>query len=294
MKALVSMGRRHWARLAIRVLRLGLSRHDPTSGLVRQSYDRIAPGYDEAWTGHMRRFSLELLDRLGPRPGARCLDLTCGTGFITRELARRCGGRVLGVDASPGMLEAARREHGDCCEFVCADAVALLGSLPASSFDVVTCGWGLGYTRPLTVVRETARVLRSGGRLAIIDNTLFSLARVLWSSVLAFAEQPAALAHVMRFRFLPHSCVLAAMLRMCGLQVRAAWDGSKSYHVAGGSEAIARLTATGAAAGFEFAADPARRDAVFARFAEIIEKRSSTPQGIPITHRYLAAIGEKR
>ncbi len=294
MKAMVSMGRRQWVRFATRALRLGLSRHDPTPGLVRQSYDRIAPGYDDAWTGHMRRFSLELLDRLAPRSKARCLDLTCGTGFITGELARRCGGEVLGVDASPGMLEGARREHGDRCEFVCADAVGFLRSLPAGSFDVVTCGWGLGYTRPLKVVREAARVLRPGGYLAIIDNTLFSLAEVLWSSILAFAEQPEALAHVMRVRFLPHSSVLAAMMRMCGLRVRAAWDGSKTYHVADGREAIARLTATGAAAGFEFAADPARRDAIFDRFAEIIERRSSTPQGIPITHRYLAAIGEKR
>jgi anti-sigma factor RsiW len=59
-----------------------------------------------------------------------------------------------------------------------------------------------------------------------------------------------------------------------------------------GRAAIERLTATGAAAGFEFAADPALRDAVFARFAEIIEARR-TERGIPITHRYLAAVGEK-
>jgi hypothetical protein len=62
--------------------------------------------------------------------------------------------------------------------------------------------------------------------------------------------------------------------------------------VPSGRAAIERLTATGAAAGFESAADPALRGAVFARFAEIIEARR-TQRGIPITHRYLAAIGEK-
>jgi len=97
----------------------------------------------------------------------------------------------------------------------------------------------------------------------------------------------------MKVRFLPASWALAAMMRAAGLAVRASWGGSKTYVVATGESAIARLTATGAAAGFEFAADPALRDAVFARFAEILAARCRTPQGIAITHRYLAAVGVK-
>lgn len=288
------MPRRHWVRLAIRVVRLGLFGRDRTAELVAASYDRIACGYDDAWTGHMRTFSLGLLDRLAPPPAAECIDLTCGTGFISDGLAQRCGGRVVGVDASRGMLEVARRRQAARCEFICEDSLAFLRARPSESADVVTCGWGLGYTRPLAVVKEAARVLRPGGRLAVIDNTLFSLAGVLWASVLAFAERPEALSHVMRVRFLPHSSVLSAMMRMCGLAVRASWDGSKTYHVASGTEAIARLTETGAAAGFEFAADPVHQAEVFARFGDMMEARSDAAHGIPITHRYLAVIGEKR
>jgi hypothetical protein len=128
--------------------------------------------------------------------------------------------------------------------------------------------------------------------VGIIDNTLFSLAGVVWCSCLAFAERPEALANLMRVRFLPGPRTLAAMMRLAGLRVAAKWGGAKTYHVPTGEAAVARLMATGAAAGFEFAADPAARDGVFARFAQLVEARR-TDAGIPITHRYLAAIGVK-
>jgi len=264
-----------------------------TPFLVRRSYDRLAPGYDQAWTNHMRSRSLQMLDRLAPPENATCVDLTCGTGYVTGELARRTGGHVTGVDSSAGMLAVAREKHGHGCLFVQADAVDYLRSLPAHSVDVITCAWGLGYTRPWLMVREMARVLRSGGRAGIIDNTLFSLSGVLWASVLAFAEQPEVLVHVMQVRFLPAGWCLAFLMRMAGLAVLATWDGAKTYHVPDGQTAVARLTDTGAGAGFEFAADDLHREPVFRRFAEILECRYPAEQGIPITHRYLAAVGRK-
>ncbi len=241
----------------------------------------------------MRSLSLHMLDRLAAPQNATCVDLTCGTGYVTGELARRTRGRVIGVDSSSGMLDVARENQGRHCRFVQADVLDYLRSLPANSVDVITCAWGLGYTRPWLVVREAARVLRSGGRVGIIDNTLFSLSGVLWASVLAFAEDPEALVHVMQVRFLPAGWCLAFLMRMAGLAVVATWDGAKTYHVPDGDAAVARLTATGAGAGFEFAADEPHREAVFRRFAEILEQRYPSAPGIPITHRYLAAVGRK-
>lgn len=282
---------RHWVQLAYRVAGCWL-RGNSTGELVSRSYDRIASGYDEAWTAHMRDLSLVMLDRLAPPGGAESLDLTCGTGFITAELSRRTGTRAVGVDASAGMLGEAKRRHEDCI-FVHDDVVRYLRGAPSRAFDVVTCGWGLGYSRPLIVLREIARVLRPGGRVGIIDNSLFSLAEVLWASLLAFAEEPGALRHVMRVRFLPGSAVLAGMMRICNLGVTHRADGSKTYHVQDGQAAIARLTATGAAAGFEFACDEAVRERVFRRFARIMEERYGTREGVPITHRYLMGIGRR-
>ncbi len=279
--------RRHWLRLVIRVGALMLRPARISAGLVTDSYDRIAAGYDDAWTSHMRGLTLAMLERLAPPPGALCLDLACGTGFATDRLAELTGGRVTGVDASAGMLAAARRHYSRRCGFVQADMVDYLSACPARSLDVITCAWGLGYSRPLRVIREAARVLRPGGRLGIIDNTTFSLAEVLWCSLLAFAEYPESLRHAMKVRFLPNAAAAAAAMRFCGLGVVYCRDGSRTYHVPGGRQAVERLIATGAAAGFEFAAAPEVRERVFARFAEILEQRYRTPEGVPITHRYL-------
>ncbi len=288
------MSRRKWIGLAVRVIRLLIAQPHRTSELVCRSYDRAADGYDDAWTHHMRGYSMDMLDRLAPGRETTCLDLTCGTGFVTGELARRTAGRITGVDSSSGMLDVARERFGNECTFVRADAVDYLRDCPQHSFDVVTCGWGLGYTRPWTVIREASRVLRPDGRIGIIDNTLFSLTGVIWASVLAFAERPDALDHVMTVRFLPASSFLAVLMRAAGLAVRSTWDGAHTYHASDGQAALARLAATGAAAGFEFAADDENHDAVFARLAEIIEHRYRQHAAIPITHRYLGVVGRKR
>ena len=78
--------------LAVRVARLAWRQPERTADLIRDSYDRIAAGYDRAWTTHMRDLTRALLDRLAPPTGAACIDLACGTGFATGELARRTGG----------------------------------------------------------------------------------------------------------------------------------------------------------------------------------------------------------
>ncbi len=290
--------RRRWLHLGGRALRLWFRQPARTADLVAASYDRISPGYDHAWTHHMRDLALEMLTRLAPPPGGVGVDLTCGTGFVTRELAARLGGDVTGVDASAGMLECAR-EHAASSDgprptFVQADAVAFLRNLAPGSVDVITCAWGLGYTRPWRLLWAARRALRPGGRIGIIDNSLFSLAEVLWASALVFAERPSALSHVMRVRFLPGPRTLAALMRSAGFAVERRWGGERTYHVADGSAAIARLQATGAAAGFEFAATPEQREAVFARFAEVMEQRYGVDAGVPITHRFLAAVGRRR
>jgi SAM-dependent methyltransferase len=285
--------RRQWVGLARRILTLLWHQPQQTADLVSQSYNAVAAGYDDAWTHHMRGFTLDMLDRLAPANGAAAIDLTCGTGFATRVLAQRTARRAVGVDASTGMLAIARRDHGSRCDFIHADALQFLRTRPDRSADVITCCWGLGYSRPWPVIREAARVLRPGGRLGVIDNTLFSLAGVMWASIQTFAETPDALRHVMRVQFLPGTGALKSILRLHGLGIVGAWSGTKTYFASDGADAVRRLQATGAAAGFEHAANPEHRDAVFTRFAEILETHAGPDARIAITHRYLAAIGLK-
>jgi SAM-dependent methyltransferase len=105
-----------------------------------------------------------LLDAVGTATGIRLLDIGCGTGALAAEAARR-GAEAIGIDFAPSMVaEAAQRHPG--VEFRAGDAEAI--PLPDASVDAVTCSFGmLHMERPERVLAEVARVLRSGGRLAM-------------------------------------------------------------------------------------------------------------------------------
>ena len=138
---------------------------------VRGMFDRIAPVYDL-----MNRVMTAGLDQRWRRlavgevvwPGDRVLDACCGTGDLAVAAERR-GGRVVGLDFSPRMLERARPKSGTI-EWVQGDAL----SLPFSDaeFDSATVGFGVRNLEDLEGgLRELARVLRPGGKLAVLEIT---------------------------------------------------------------------------------------------------------------------------
>lgn len=138
---------------------------------VRRMFDRIAPVYDlmnRVMTAGLDRRWRRLAVRETVRPGDRVLDACCGTGDLALE-AERHGGRVVGLDFSERMLERARRKSGTI-EWVQADALAL--PFPAGSFDAALVGFGVRNLDDLEAgLRELRRVLRPGGRLAILEIT---------------------------------------------------------------------------------------------------------------------------
>jgi len=107
--------------------------------------------------------------------GERVLDVGCGSGAVTREIARRVGraGRAVGLDPSPALLAVARElAHetglGDRVEFREGDALRL--PFPDRSFDVAVCVTVLSHVpKGETAIPELVRVLRSGGRLGVFD-----------------------------------------------------------------------------------------------------------------------------
>jgi ubiquinone/menaquinone biosynthesis C-methylase UbiE len=106
------------------------------------------------------------------RPGLDLLDVGCGPGTITVDLARRVApGRVLALDISPDPLDEARalaRQQGVAVTFDVGDVYALY--LPDDSFDVVHAHQVLQHlTDPVAALREMARVCRPGGVVAVRD-----------------------------------------------------------------------------------------------------------------------------
>jgi SAM-dependent methyltransferase len=117
------------------------------------------PGHDSYWRFHRDRF-LSLV----PAPGGLTLDVGCGEGRVTRDLAA-LGHRVIGVDASEAMIAAAREADADG-EYVVADAAEL--PFPDAYADLVVAFMSLMDVDDMpAAVGELARVLEPGGRLAL-------------------------------------------------------------------------------------------------------------------------------
>ena len=123
-----------------------------------------------------RRATFESLIRAaGVKPGQRVLDVGCGTGYFASLLADAVGpgGLVVGVDASPEMIEYAGHRRGgrpDNCQFQVGMAESL--SFPAEHFDVVVSSLFMHHLPAdlqRTALDEMRRVLRPGGAVLIAE-----------------------------------------------------------------------------------------------------------------------------
>ena len=147
---------------------------------VRSMFAAIAPAYDlnnrlhslgrdQAW----RRATVR---RCAVRPTDAVLDVACGTGDLSEAFAAAGAARVVGVDFTDEMLVLARQkaERFDdaraAVEYRWADAQDL--PFEDASFDVVSIAFGLrNVATPALALGEFRRVLRPGGRLAVLEFT---------------------------------------------------------------------------------------------------------------------------
>lgn len=154
-------------------LRGALASPDAKGPYVRRLFHTIADRYDLITGllsyGQDRRWKARLAALSGAAPGARALDLACGTGDIAFALAAR-GALVTGLDITPRMLQLARAKPaaGRPVSFVAGDMMAL--PFPDASFDLVTTGYGIrNVPRIEPALDEIRRVLRPGGLLLSLD-----------------------------------------------------------------------------------------------------------------------------
>ncbi|MEN6570827.1 MAG: class I SAM-dependent methyltransferase [Anaerolineaceae bacterium] len=112
-----------------------------------------------------------LLQRAGPKPGERVLDVACGTGVVARQMVPLVGGEgdVTGLDINPMMLAVACQQFSDhCSEIEWQEGQAENIPFPDQSFDLVTCQQGLQFFKnQLKALQEMYRVLKPGGRVAL-------------------------------------------------------------------------------------------------------------------------------
>jgi demethylmenaquinone methyltransferase/2-methoxy-6-polyprenyl-1,4-benzoquinol methylase len=137
-------------------------------------FTAVAPRYDAITRllsfGRDAAWKRRLIGALPPLDAPACLDLACGTGDLTRRLARRYPrGSVLGLDLTPRMIELARARGGaPAIRFERGD----LGrtGLPSAAFDVITGGYALRNAADLDeALAEVFRLLKPGGTAAFLD-----------------------------------------------------------------------------------------------------------------------------
>jgi demethylmenaquinone methyltransferase / 2-methoxy-6-polyprenyl-1,4-benzoquinol methylase len=225
-----------------------------TADGVRRMFDRVAPRYDLANTvfslGQDRAWRRAAARAAGLAGGQTAVDVACGTGALTRELAASApAATVLGVDFSWEMVRrAAAAEAGPDPAYLVGDALRL--PLRDASVDVVTIAFGLrNLPEPGRGLLELRRVLRPGGRLVICE---FSqpvvpvlrgvyrryLTRLMPVAARRLTSDPEAYQYLARsIGAWPDQAGLAAWLQQAGF-TRVAWR-----DLSGGIVALHRATA---------------------------------------------------
>ena len=152
---------------------------DGKSRYVRQMFDRIAGRYDSMnrlMTGGMDlAWRWQVIEHLADYAPRQVADLACGTGDMILMLSRYLPSvrEIIGVDLSEGMLavaaERVKRAARTVSVTLSAENCQEL-SLATQSVDAVTCTLGIrNFSDPLQGLREMHRILRPGGRLAILE-----------------------------------------------------------------------------------------------------------------------------
>jgi len=140
------------------------------------AYDEISRGIADAIA--------HCVFRLDPKPGERILDLSTGTGWASRAIAR-LGADVTGVDIAADLLDTARAKAGAerlPIVYELGDAEAL--PFEDGAFDAVVSTFGVMFaTNPEAAAWELARVCRRGGRIALAtwtpDGNVFEMFKVM-------------------------------------------------------------------------------------------------------------------
>lgn len=144
---------------------------------VRQMFSSIAPRYDvtnEVLSFGVHRLWRRVAVRLsGAKEGDSVLDCATGTGDLALAFKRKVGvgGRVVGTDFCPEMLESAPAKaarEGLAVEFQVADALAL--PFADHSFEVASISFGIrNVDDPVKCLKEMARVVKPGGRVVVLE-----------------------------------------------------------------------------------------------------------------------------
>jgi len=158
----------------------------------------------------------DLVDDLAPRSGERVLDLGCGTGRLSAVIAdKEC--EVLGIDADPTMIAAARDQYPHI-QFRCEDGAAFRVDAP---FDAVFSNAALHWmTTPKPVIACVAAALRPGGRFVAEMGGWRNVEVLIGSLYQALEEAGVGADQVTSPWYFPRTGDHAVLLEAAGFEIR--------------------------------------------------------------------------
>ncbi|MDV6377673.1 demethylmenaquinone methyltransferase [Sporosarcina sp. GW1-11] len=145
---------------------------------VHNVFEKISTDYDKmnsviSFNQHIK-WRNDIMVRMNVQPGAKALDVCCGTGDWTIALAKEAGptGEVIGLDFSANMLDSARPKVEPYPNLTLLQGNAMALPFPDNTFDYVTIGFGLRNVPDyLTVLKEMRRVLKPGGMAVCLETS---------------------------------------------------------------------------------------------------------------------------
>ena len=185
--------------------------------ISKQQWDADLYDGNHAFVAH---FGGDLLELLQPRAEEHILDLGCGTGDLTAQIAA-VGAQVVGVDASAEMVAEAKRKFPRL-DFFQVDALSLSDQQPHAHFDAIFSNAVLHWVKePARALQNMAVCLRAGGRLVLemggarnVESIRRALDEVFAVRAIPSVESP---------WYFPSLSEYAQLVETAGLRVGAAW-----------------------------------------------------------------------
>jgi len=283
----------------LKILQLLLTKKIIPQSVITKDYDSLSGGYDEYFSNYVSPYSREMVKRLCVGQGSSCLDLACGTGTITAELARYAGlnGRITAIDVSRGMLKMAKAKIKNeiNTQFICGDIFEEIKTIKSESLDFVTCGWAIGYSNPAKLLKDVKRILKPGGKVGIIENRQNTLMPLRETGLKVMRRYRGHIRYLMTLPLrLPKGKEhLSALYVKAGFKPLDIWEGEITFRFKTGKDALDWALHTGASAGFDKVMDASVKDECDRAFAEIIESDYKEDGIITISHKFVAGVAQK-
>lgn len=261
----------------------------------RKDYDQRAQTYESAETRPMlKKATEEFISGLGLRPGMRCLDLGCGTGYSSLLLDRavRPSGLVEGCDNSEAMLLQAERLHSGALSgtrFVRSEMIDFLAGRPAGSADFIGSFWAAEYCQLDRLLGAISRTLKTGGTAAMLINTHESLAELQKTVLPVLFRNPGYIGCFPPINFPPDKRSFGKSAEKSGLAIERLEECSLEHKFKDAASATSWIRGSGPAAGLTASLKKECLDSFFAD----VNKEIKNKNGLTVTFKFLKFRGRK-